>query len=94
MQQYVNQSQLMDLSGVGHFHDYQALLEYERTGQWPCVGTEIEEECAGLDPISRAIRDAEWEIESLKEFKNHVDGRKHTWNDNGFCDYCGWDGNA
>jgi hypothetical protein len=74
-----NQAQMMDLSGVGHYH-------YNIQEEIDCT----DDECAGLDPLYELQLDADYVLNNLiPSFVNH----KHQWNENGFC-WCGWDGNA
>ena len=76
-------TQRMYISGVGYWHHEIADPTDEQ-----------EEECLGIDPFL-ALQELMNQMQThLTRVRMHIQMHIHDWNDNYFCNICGWNGNA
>lgn len=88
LSEIVRELQTMELSGVGHFHDLTEPEPYQHKNELESS------ECMGLDPFEKKYRELIVESIEIIEMADHYHKRVHKWNGSGFCEFCGWDGNA
>lgn len=101
IKRYFKNSQLMSLSGVGHWHPVGEELctpevpyrIFEGPNGEMLRAPVIVEECFGHNPLELLEQELHNALEHVVYMKMHVD---HTpfYDENGFCTLCGWDGNA